>query len=77
MSNFSGGWRMRVSLAAALFAEAAYSVGEWKSLHGLPSVNVAIWRYQHKYPWYLAKSEPFVEDIVEPDSFDESSEMTF
>jgi CRISPR-associated protein Csy2 len=60
-----------------LFAEAAYSVGEWKSLHGLPSINAAIWRYEHKYPWYLAKSEPLVEDILEPDHFDENSEMTF
>ena len=68
---------IRDPLVPALFAEAAYSVGEWKSLHGLPSINAAIWRYQHKYPWYLAKSEPFAEDIVEPDNFDESSEMTF
>lgn len=68
---------IRDPLVPALFAEAAYSVGEWKSLHGLPSINAAIWRYQHKHPWYLAKSETFVEDIVEPDNFDESSEMTF
>ena len=68
---------IRDPLVPALFAEAAYSVGEWKSLHGLPSINTAIWRYQHQYPWYLAKSEPFVEDLVEPDNFDESSEMTF
>ncbi|PHS56675.1 type I-F CRISPR-associated protein Csy2 [uncultured Alteromonas sp.] len=68
---------VRDPLVPVLFAEAAYSVGEWKSLHGLPTIDAAIWRYEHRYPWYLAKSESFIEDIVEPDNFDENSEMTF
>lgn len=59
---------VRDSTVPAVFAEAAYSVGEWKSVHGLKAVSDAVWRYEHKCPWYLAKSQPIKEDdIVEPD----------
>ena len=60
-----------------VFAESAYSIGEWKSVHGLENIASALWRYEHKHPWYVAKSTPFAQDLIEPDGFDENSIMTF
>lgn len=51
-----------------VFAEAAYSVGEWQSVHRLNDINEAIWRYEVQYPWYLAKSQPFEASIPKPDT---------
>lgn len=44
------------------FSEAAYSVGEWISLHRINTIDDAIWRYQHDFPWYVAKTKPFNEN---------------
>lgn len=55
------------------FAETAYSIGEWQSVHRLKTIHEAVWRYEYQYPWYLAKSEPFEIEIPEPefnDNFD-------
>jgi CRISPR-associated protein Csy2 len=69
--------KVRDVTVPAVFAESAYSVGEWKSVHGLTDIEFALWRYEHKYPWYVAKSPPFIEDNIEPDGFDANAEMTF
>lgn len=45
------------------FAETAYSVGEWLSIHRLIDISAGIWRYSYRHPWYLAKTEPFQVDI--------------
>lgn len=42
-----------VSVPAA-FAETAYSIGEWLSVHRLNNINAALWNYQYQHPWYLA-----------------------
>ena len=57
----------RDSATPAVFAEAAYTVGEWLSPHRLTVIDDAIWRYEHSYPWYLAKSKPFTETELIPD----------
>ncbi|MDG1904198.1 MAG: type I-F CRISPR-associated protein Csy2 [Arenicella sp.] len=51
-----------------VFAETAYSVGEWQSTHRLQSINSAVWRYEYQHPWYLAKTERFEPEIPEPDA---------
>jgi len=48
-----------------VFAEAVYSVGEWMSVHRPNSIAEVIWRYEHKHPWYVAKSKPFSQEITE------------
>lgn len=53
------------------FAETAYSVAEWRSVHALRDIGEGVWRYEHCYPWYLAKNKPFVVDIPELDINDE------
>ncbi len=53
------------------FAETAYSVAEWRSVHALRDIQEGVWRYEHNYPWYLAKNRPFVVDIPELDINDE------
>lgn len=57
----------RDSEIPAVFAEAAYTVGEWLSPHRLTTIDDAIWRYEYAYPLYLAKSKPFVEAELIPD----------
>ncbi|QIG05460.1 type I-F CRISPR-associated protein Csy2 [Proteus sp. ZN5] len=60
----------------ATFAETAYSVGEWLSVHRLVNIQQGIWRYHHEYPWYLAKGLAVQEDIPEPDTIKEAAELT-
>ncbi|MCE9680470.1 type I-F CRISPR-associated protein Csy2 [Shewanella sp. AS1] len=55
------------------FAETAYSVGEWRSVHALRDISDGVWRYEHSYPWYLAKNKPFIVDIPELDADDEET----
>ncbi|WP_432463658.1 type I-F CRISPR-associated protein Csy2 [Agarivorans sp. QJM3NY_33] len=50
------------------FAETAYSVGEWQSVHRLKDINLSIWRYTHQHPWYLAKTPSSTTTILEPDA---------
>lgn len=57
----------RDSDTPAVFAEAAYTIGEWLSPHRLTTIDDAIWRYEYAYPWYIAKSTPFVEAELIPD----------
>ncbi|WP_445777287.1 type I-F CRISPR-associated protein Csy2 [Shewanella sp.] len=37
------------------FVEAIHSVGEWKGVHSLTSIDSVIWRYQHYQQWYLCR----------------------
>lgn len=60
----------------ATFAEVAYSVGEWLSVHRLVNIQQGIWRYHHKYPWYLAKGLAVQEDIPEPVVIERAPEST-
>ncbi|QPB80287.1 type I-F CRISPR-associated protein Csy2 [Proteus sp. GOKU] len=60
----------------ATFAESAYSVGEWLSVHRLVNIQQGIWRYHYEYPWYLAKGLAVQEDIPEPDTIEENAELT-
>lgn len=60
-----------------VFAEAAYGIGEWMSVHRIDNIADGIWRYEYQHPWYVAKSTPFIEDEIAPDFADEQEEMTF
>lgn len=68
---------VRDSTVPTVFAESAYSVGEWKSLHNIQNIEITLWRYEHQYPWYIAKTTPFEDEIIEPDSFDHDEAMNF
>ncbi len=68
---------VRDSEVPVVFAESAYSVGEWLSAYRLTNINDAIWRYQYQYPWYLAKANSFVEEVIEPEEFDENEIISF
>lgn len=59
---------VRDSTVPTAFAESAYSVGEWKSIHNIKNIEITLWRYEHQYPWYVAKTISFEDEIVEPDS---------
>jgi CRISPR-associated protein Csy2 len=68
---------VRDSTVPTVFAESAYSIGEWKSVHNIQNIEITLWRYEHKYPWYVAKTTPFEDEIIEPDSFDHDEAMNF
>jgi CRISPR-associated protein Csy2 len=68
---------VRDATVPAVFAESTYSVGEWKSVHGIANIEITIWRYEHQYPWYVAKTSAFVEEIVDPDLSEHNEIMTF
>ncbi len=55
-----------------VFAETAYSVGEWQSVHRLKEINAGLWRYTYQHPWYLAKTQSSSTPILEPDTTLES-----
>jgi CRISPR-associated protein Csy2 len=59
--------KVRDASVPVVFAEAAYSVGEWMSVHRPNSIAEVIWRYEHQYPWYVAKSKPFAQEVIELD----------
>lgn len=59
------------------FAETAYSVGEWQSVHRLKEINAGIWRYTYQYPWYLAKAQSNINPILEPDAETLASDTAF
>ena len=50
--------KVRDKNVPVVFAETAYSVAEWRSVHVLNHISEGVWRYEHHYPWYLAKSQP-------------------
>jgi len=66
---------VRDSTVPTVFAESAYSVGEWKSVHNIQNIEITLWRYEHQYPWYVAKTSPFEEEVIEPDNSEFSSEI--
>jgi CRISPR-associated protein Csy2 len=68
---------VRDSTVPIVFAESAYSVGEWKGVHGINDIESILWRYEHKYPWYVAKTIPFEDEVIQPDSFDHDEAMIF
>lgn len=64
------------------FAETAYTVGEWLSLHRLENIQRGIWHYHHDFPWYVAQGDvPDIEstpnEIPEPDLLDEAENSGF
>ncbi|MGX9460359.1 type I-F CRISPR-associated protein Csy2 [Shewanella sp. A14] len=59
------------------FAETAYSVGEWQSVHRLKEINAGIWRYTYQHPWYLAKTQSTINPILEPDTETLASDAVF
>lgn len=49
------------------FVEAIHSVGEWKGVHSLESIEKVIWRYQYDGQWYLCKqNQSKINDENEP-----------
>ncbi|MUK94503.1 type I-F CRISPR-associated protein Csy2 [Aliivibrio fischeri] len=70
---------VRDTTVPVAFAEAAYGIGEWMSPHRLTSINDAIWCYEHSESWYVAKTKPFIDPIIElsMDEFDENAAMKF
>ncbi|MDD9195064.1 type I-F CRISPR-associated protein Csy2 [Aliivibrio sp. S3MY1] len=70
---------VRDTTVPVAFTEAAYGVGEWMSPHRLTNIDDAIWRYEHCEPWYVAKTKPFIDPIIElfMDEFDENAAMKF
>jgi len=59
------------------FAETAYSVGEWQSVHRLKEINNGVWRYTDQYPWYIAKTASNTTTILEPDAEVQTSDTVF
>tara|TARA_R110002033_G_scaffold153199_2_gene189747 strand:- start:1669 stop:2685 length:1017 start_codon:yes stop_codon:yes gene_type:complete len=59
------------------FAETAYSVGEWQSVHRLKDINLGVWHYSQHYPWYLAKTQSTTHPILEPDAELRESDSAF
>lgn len=64
------------------FAETAYTVGEWLSVHRLENIQRGIWHYHHDFPWYVAQgdvpeTESTQNEIPEPDLLDEAEENGF
>lgn len=74
---------VRDASTPVVFAESAYSVGEWQSVHRLKDIDAGIWRYTSEYPWYIAKAETLKaslksnEKIIEPDSLVLESNSVF
>lgn len=59
------------------FAETAYSVGEWQSVHRLKEINNGVWRYTDQFPWYIAKTTSTTTTILEPDAAVQTSDTVF
>lgn len=67
---------VRDATVPVVFAETAYSVGEWMSIHRIQNVHQGIWRYQADHPWYIAKGTTVKDVIPEPDFINENEETT-
>lgn len=64
---------VRDTTVPVAFAEMAYTVGEWLSVHRLENIQRGIWHYHHDYPWYLVKGNVIAEvnaNIPLPDEND-------
>ncbi len=64
------------------FAETAYTVGEWLSVHRLENIQRGIWHYHYDFPWYVAQGDvPAIQskqnEIPEPDLLDEAEDNGF
>lgn len=64
------------------FAETAYTVGEWLSVHRLENIHRGIWNYHYDFPWYVAQGyvpeiEPLLNEIPEPDLLDATENSGF
>jgi CRISPR-associated protein Csy2 len=55
----------RDKTTSSCFVEVIHSVGEWRGVHSLTSIDSAIWRYQHDGQWYLCRQGS---NAVEPDN---------
>jgi CRISPR-associated protein Csy2 len=45
----------RDELTPSRYVEAIHSIGEWKGMHRVYSVDEIIWRHEHDGQWYLCK----------------------
>ncbi|MFM2480355.1 type I-F CRISPR-associated protein Csy2 [Celerinatantimonas sp. YJH-8] len=73
---------VRDTTVPVTFAETAYTVGEWLSVHRLENIQRGIWHYHHDFPWYVAQGyvpeiEPSLNEIPEPDLLDEAEDNGF
>ena len=73
---------VRDTTVPVAFAETAYTVGEWLSVHRLENIQRGIWHYHHDYPWYLAQGyvleiNTIQQEIPQPDLMDETEEYGF
>lgn len=67
---------VRDTQVPVVFAETAYSVGEWLSVHRLQEIQQGIWCYHHDSPWYLAKGSLIQETVLPPDFIEETEAQT-
>lgn len=66
---------VRDQTVPVVFTEAAYSIGEWMSIHRIQDIHQGIWRYHAEFPWYIAKGTSIQDVIPEPDFINEDEEM--
>lgn len=64
--------KVRDTEVPVVFAEAAYSVGEWLSPHRVKNLDDIIWQYRYQAPWYVAKAQPFKDIELPEESSDEA-----
>lgn len=69
--------KVRNQSVPVAFAETAYSVGEWQSVHRLKEINRGVWRYTHQSPWYIAKAQSSSTTILQPDTVSLASDTVF
>ncbi|MBE0370272.1 type I-F CRISPR-associated protein Csy2 [Pseudoalteromonas aurantia] len=69
--------KVRDKTVPVTFAETAYSVGEWQSVHRLKEINTGVWRYTHQFPWYLVKAQSTSLEVVDPDIDESASDDAF
>lgn len=58
----------RDSETKSCFVEAIHSIGEWKGVHRIKSVQDVIWRYQHDEQWYLCTQKSTSSSMENTDS---------
>lgn len=64
---------VRDTTVPVAFAETAYTIGEWLSVHRLENIQRGIWHYHHDFPWYLAQGNVISdtkENIPQPEESD-------
>lgn len=73
---------VRDNTVPVTFAEIAYTVGEWLSVHRLKNIQRGLWHYHYDFPWYLAQghvpeTEVTQHEIPKPDQQDEADNFGF